>query len=173
MNRLAWPATVAADWLAGAVATAWIALAIVDQTWFKTSLLVACAWIVQRAGREMRAALQRLRPGRARAPGPRTVLVRLRGTIDTANADQVAHRLRAALRSAPARIEIDLARVPHITPSGSTALLALTRTARETGSEIVIRNAAPQPRAALRAVGLDRLATFQNDEPPHTGGGRA
>ncbi|WP_157855355.1 hypothetical protein [Kitasatospora purpeofusca] len=26
--------------------------------------------------------------------------------------------------------------------------------------------AAPQPRAALRAVGLDRLVTFETDEPP-------
>ncbi|WP_405018060.1 STAS domain-containing protein [Kitasatospora sp. NBC_00070] len=116
---------------------------------------------VHRAARGCRNAVRRS-VRRLAGHDPTTVLVRLKGDIDAHNAPRVAHRVLKALRGETTCIEIDVSRVPRVSSSGSKALFAAVRAARETGAQLVILDASPQVRFALHHAGLDNVLTYRD-----------
>ncbi|MFI9274893.1 STAS domain-containing protein [Kitasatospora sp. NPDC052896] len=105
-------------------------------------------------------ALARWFPHDARASGcprPLSARVSLSGDLDERHCRNAARRLRTALRSAPAVLEIDLGGARVVTTAGRSLLFGTVDAARAAGIAVVITNAPPPVRSAMRTAGLDRV----------------
>ncbi|WP_405722017.1 STAS domain-containing protein [Streptomyces sp. NBC_01537] len=143
--------------LAGAAALAGVRI---SPAWGKLLSLIVCAGALRIA---FRAAWLMARPVHA-ARDPQRAVVRLRGEINTENAERITQRLLAALSDSPTVLEIDLAAVSRITHRGTQAFFDVVRAAKPIGVPVVISNANPQVRAALHGIGLDHVLRYTNSD---------
>ncbi|MFD0259093.1 STAS domain-containing protein [Kitasatospora indigofera] len=115
-----------------------------------------------RSGDLVRRALRAL--NRSRSPNETDsgqFVVELSGDIDAGNTDRISHELRAALLRRPAELVIDLARVDHIAPVGTSAFFALARASRCGRTAITVRRASPDAWTVLKRAGLGQLMTLE------------
>ncbi|MGX1910089.1 STAS domain-containing protein [Streptomyces phaeochromogenes] len=57
-------------------------------------------------------------------------------------------------------LEIDMSKVKLLTSDGAMTFLAAARIAHAQGTDVTVRDASPQARATLHALGLDRLQQY-------------
>ncbi|MFE1776673.1 STAS domain-containing protein [Streptomyces sp. NPDC059008] len=99
--------------------------------------------------------------------GPDHVIVRLPRKVTSENAEYIGAALQKALSSGPPVLEIDLARVKHLSRDGSTAFFMALRAARRHGTRLIATHAGPQVRGTLKELGLRRVIdVYEGSAPP-------
>lgn len=90
-------------------------------------------------------------------------MVRLDGEIDADNAEEIGQTLRLAVADQPRVLEVDLARVRHISAEGAAAFFSTLRAARANDVKLILTNANPQNRHVLGRLGLLRAVGAPED----------
>ncbi|HET6358038.1 STAS domain-containing protein [Streptomyces sp.] len=102
---------------------------------------------------------------RRRSSAPGTVVVRLRGQIDSSTVRRTSRRLVDALATSPTTLEVDLSGVEHLNTDGTGAFLAVYMAARSSGTHLTVTNASPQVAKTLSRVGLRSiLSAVEGDD---------
>ncbi|WP_431682786.1 STAS domain-containing protein [Kitasatospora sp. KL5] len=152
------PALVLAAGIAAvAGVVSWLTATASRQLRVKVALVLGGPFVLRTAAHDLLGTVRRLR--RRWTPATR---VTLRGEIDTRNADRNARLLTAAVRHTKGTLDIDMAKVTHLSHSGTTALVDALRGAHAVGIPVTVHGANSQVREALHGVGLDRLLTYRN-----------
>ncbi|MEV7891746.1 STAS domain-containing protein [Streptomyces sp. NPDC002817] len=111
-----------------------------------------------------------LHPFRGRRLGvestPDRAVVHLSGEITSKNAAQTGKALVELLRTGIASLEIDLSKVTYLSSDGGTVFFMALRAARRHGTRVFATHTGPQPRAALKGLGLLRIVeVYEGDGP--------
>lgn len=117
----------------------------------------------------------RRRAGEA-ASAPDHVTVQLPREVTYENAERIRKNLQKVLDSGPDVLEVDLARVKHLSGDGGALFIMAYRSAQKQGTRVIATHAGPQVRYALRQLGLSRAievyeGSGPNDSPGGTSGG--
>jgi anti-anti-sigma factor len=97
-------------------------------------------------------------------PEPRTARITARGELDAATAPTFAELVTTRLRSAPARLILDLSKVDFIGTAGLSVLAGARLRAEHTGTELVLVPG-ETVRRALEATGME-LPLSPAEVPP-------
>lgn len=83
--------------------------------------------------------------------------VSITGRVTVNNSDEMRRKLRAALRSKPVQLTVDLSGVAYMDTSGVATLLEAVHSARRQGSRMVLVGLEGQPRYLLETSHIDDL----------------
>ncbi len=83
--------------------------------------------------------------------------VSITGRVTVNSSDEMRRKLRAALRSRPAQMTVELSGVTYMDTSGVATLLEAVRLARQQGTRMVLAGLEGQPRYLLETTHFDRL----------------
>jgi len=103
-----------------------------------------------------------VRDPRAAPPAGRTI-VRLRGALDIASAQELRERLIDVLHRRASLVIIDLSHVPSCDATGLAVLISTQRRARLLGSVMLLAAPSPPVAKVLRSTGLHRCFTIYPD----------
>src|SRR5437868_1361675 len=90
-----------------------------------------------------------------------TVVVDVRGDIDTTSSERLRRALTEASRRHPSRVVVDLTHVTFIDSTGISALVGGYNTARTLGIPYAVRRPSPFVSNQLRQTGLYDLLTAE------------
>ncbi|WP_371575997.1 STAS domain-containing protein [Streptomyces sp. NBC_01314] len=90
-------------------------------------------------------------------------MVQLHGDLDVRSAAATGRRLVRLIHTGPGVLEVDLADVPHLSPTGCAALFTALRAARAHGTRLVLTHPNEQVRVMLRQIGLTRALAGGKD----------
>lgn len=89
-------------------------------------------------------------------PKPNNVLP-LEGEIDLSISPQIASSIKKMIEKRPARVVVDLSRVPYIDSSGLAVLIDGMQTVEEYGGRLMLAGLHEEVRAILETARLDRV----------------
>lgn len=90
----------------------------------------------------------------------RTVLIRVVGEMDIANASRLLSAVIEATQAAAQLVVLDLSRVDYMDSSGLSEVLRAQRFAGSSGCRLRVRGATPQVRRLFVATGVDQVVAL-------------
>lgn len=84
------------------------------------------------------------------------------GEVDVSNADELSQALQEVLEAKPARIEVNLSKVPYIDSTGIGVLVAASKQAEEQGGVLSLGEPQPNVMRVLSMLGV--ISEFNLDE---------